>query len=72
MGFYFILFLQEKTAEPTIGKQENGMDIIESAPQRQTNNNSLTYVNGAHNNNGDGNLWLSMNYFWLEYPCKLI
>ncbi|XP_033064722.1 ankyrin repeat domain-containing protein 26 isoform X2 [Trachypithecus francoisi] len=33
------------------GKKENGIDIIESAPLEQTNNDNLTYVDEVHKNN---------------------
>lgn len=38
---------KEKTTQPAIGKQEHGTDMVESAPQGQTNNDIFTYVNGA-------------------------
>lgn len=37
-------------------KQERGMDIIESALLEQTNNDNLTSVDGAHQNNRSGDL----------------
>ncbi|KAM5282410.1 ankyrin repeat domain-containing protein 26 isoform 2-T2 [Hipposideros larvatus] len=42
---------QEEATKPAIGKKENGGDIIESTPQEQKNNDNLTYVDGAHQNN---------------------
>ncbi|XP_032956686.1 ankyrin repeat domain-containing protein 26 isoform X2 [Rhinolophus ferrumequinum] len=42
---------KEEAIKPAIGKKENGVDIIESAPQEQTSNDNLTYVDGAHKSN---------------------
>ncbi|XP_074181070.1 ankyrin repeat domain-containing protein 26 isoform X2 [Rhinolophus sinicus] len=42
---------KEEATQPAIGKKENGVDIIESAPQEQTNNDNLTYVDAAHKSN---------------------
>ncbi|XP_054572561.1 ankyrin repeat domain-containing protein 26 [Eptesicus fuscus] len=41
---------KEDTTKPAIKKKENGIDIIESAPKSQTNNDNLTYVDGEHKN----------------------
>uniref|UniRef100_G3T8H1 Ankyrin repeat domain containing 26 n=1 Tax=Loxodonta africana TaxID=9785 RepID=G3T8H1_LOXAF len=41
----------EGATKPAIGKRENSIDIIESAPRDETNNDNLTYVDGAHKNN---------------------
>ncbi|XP_063493314.1 ankyrin repeat domain-containing protein 26 isoform X7 [Symphalangus syndactylus] len=43
--------IKEEPTKPAIGKKENGIDIIESAPLEQTNNDNLTYVDEVHNNN---------------------
>ncbi|KAM9230297.1 ankyrin repeat domain-containing protein 26 [Dugong dugon] len=42
---------KEGAAKPAVGKRENSIDIIESAPREQRNNDNLTYVDGAHKNN---------------------
>ncbi|XP_049737732.1 ankyrin repeat domain-containing protein 26 isoform X13 [Elephas maximus indicus] len=42
---------KEGATKPAIGKRENSIDIIESAPRDETNNDNLTYVDGAHKNN---------------------
>lgn len=39
--------------EGTIGKVENGADLIKSASQKQANNNHLTDVDGPHKNRSD-------------------
>lgn len=39
-----------------MGKEENGRDMIESAPREQTYNDSFTSVDGGHQNNRSGNL----------------
>uniref|UniRef100_A0A2I2Z101 Ankyrin repeat domain 26 n=1 Tax=Gorilla gorilla gorilla TaxID=9595 RepID=A0A2I2Z101_GORGO len=41
----------EEPTKPGIGKKENDIDIIESAPLEQTNNDNLTYVDEVHKNN---------------------
>ncbi|EPQ14133.1 Ankyrin repeat domain-containing protein 26 [Myotis brandtii] len=41
---------KEDAIKPTIKKKENGIDIIESAPKSQINNDNLTYVDGEHKN----------------------
>ncbi|XP_023617733.1 ankyrin repeat domain-containing protein 26 isoform X1 [Myotis lucifugus] len=41
---------KEDAIKPTIKKKENGIDIIESAPKSQINNDNLTYVDGDHKN----------------------
>lgn len=46
------------------------MDIIESAPEEQTNNDNLTYVDGAHKNNRCGNLVTIYELFLPECLCK--
>ncbi|XP_063636608.1 ankyrin repeat domain-containing protein 26 isoform X33 [Pan troglodytes] len=43
--------MKEEPTKPGIGKKENGIDIIESAPLEQTNNDNLTYVDEVHKNN---------------------
>uniref|UniRef100_G1S4T7 Ankyrin repeat domain containing 26 n=1 Tax=Nomascus leucogenys TaxID=61853 RepID=G1S4T7_NOMLE len=43
--------IKEEPTKPAIEKKENGIDIIESAPLEQTNNDNLTYVDEVHNNN---------------------
>ncbi|XP_031508303.1 ankyrin repeat domain-containing protein 26 isoform X14 [Papio anubis] len=43
--------IKEGPTKPAIGKKENGIDIIESAPLEQTNNDNLTYVDEVHKNN---------------------
>ncbi|KAL4698414.1 hypothetical protein H8959_011071 [Pygathrix nigripes] len=43
--------IKEGPKKPAIGKKENGIDIIESAPLEQTNNDNLTYVDEVHKNN---------------------
>ncbi|XP_023050402.2 ankyrin repeat domain-containing protein 26 isoform X1 [Piliocolobus tephrosceles] len=43
--------IKEGPTKPAVGKKENGIDIIESAPLEQTNNDSLTYVDEVHKNN---------------------
>ncbi|XP_023596342.1 ankyrin repeat domain-containing protein 26 isoform X5 [Trichechus manatus latirostris] len=42
---------KEGAAKPAVGKRENSIDIIESAPREQRNNDNLTYIDGAHKNN---------------------
>ncbi|XP_016059424.1 PREDICTED: ankyrin repeat domain-containing protein 26 isoform X2 [Miniopterus natalensis] len=42
---------KEDATKPAIKKKESGIDIIESAPQNQTNNDNLSYVDGEHKNN---------------------
>lgn len=54
--FCFVLFLQEKGTKPAIAKKENGVDRIESAPQEQTNNDDLTCIDEAQQNDSSGNL----------------
>ncbi|KAM7158327.1 ankyrin repeat domain-containing protein 26 isoform 2-T3 [Molossus nigricans] len=44
---------KEEATKPAIKKKESGIDIIESAPQNQTNNENLIYVDGEHKNNSD-------------------
>ncbi|XP_060049325.1 ankyrin repeat domain-containing protein 26-like isoform X1 [Erinaceus europaeus] len=39
---------KERTAKPVIGKRESDIDIIQSAPQDQKNNDNLTYDEKAH------------------------
>ncbi|KAK1338693.1 hypothetical protein QTO34_019350 [Cnephaeus nilssonii] len=41
---------KEDATKPAIKKKENGIDIIESAPKSQTNNDNLTYIDGEHKN----------------------
>lgn len=55
LGCIFLLFLQKEATKPAIAKKENGIDIIESAPQEQTNNDNCN-VDGAHKNNTSGKL----------------
>ncbi|NP_055730.2 ankyrin repeat domain-containing protein 26 isoform 1 [Homo sapiens] len=43
--------MKEEPTKPGIAKKENGIDIIESAPLEQTNNDNLTYVDEVHKNN---------------------
>uniref|UniRef100_A0A7N9CJN6 Ankyrin repeat domain containing 26 n=1 Tax=Macaca fascicularis TaxID=9541 RepID=A0A7N9CJN6_MACFA len=43
--------IKEGPTKPAIGKKENGIDIIESAPLEQTNSDNLTYVDEVHKNN---------------------
>ncbi|XP_030871330.3 ankyrin repeat domain-containing protein 26 isoform X14 [Gorilla gorilla gorilla] len=43
--------MKEEPTKPGIGKKENDIDIIESAPLEQTNNDNLTYVDEVHKNN---------------------
>ncbi|XP_025252768.1 ankyrin repeat domain-containing protein 26 isoform X2 [Theropithecus gelada] len=43
--------IKEGPTKPAVGKKENGIDIIESAPLEQTNNDNLTYVDEVHKNN---------------------
>ena len=38
---------KKEATKPATGKQEHGIDMVENAPQEQTNNDILTYVNGA-------------------------
>nr|XP_044617965.1 ankyrin repeat domain-containing protein 26 isoform X18 [Equus asinus] len=42
---------KEETTKSAIGKKENGIDIIRSTPQEQTNNDNLISVEGAHKDN---------------------
>ncbi|XP_058388576.1 ankyrin repeat domain-containing protein 26 isoform X5 [Diceros bicornis minor] len=42
---------KEGATKPEIAKKENGIDVTESAPQQQTNNDNLTSVDGAHKDN---------------------
>ncbi|XP_032958147.1 LOW QUALITY PROTEIN: ankyrin repeat domain-containing protein 18A-like [Rhinolophus ferrumequinum] len=42
---------KKEATKLAIGKRENRVDIIESAPQDQTSNDNLTCVEGAHQNN---------------------
>ncbi|XP_029417814.1 ankyrin repeat domain-containing protein 26, partial [Nannospalax galili] len=42
---------REGTAEPKMGKEENGTDVIESASQEQPNDDNLTYADGWHKSN---------------------
>ncbi|XP_053778450.1 ankyrin repeat domain-containing protein 26 isoform X2 [Desmodus rotundus] len=42
---------KEEATKPAIKIKGNCADIIESAPQNQTNNNNLTYVDGEYKNN---------------------
>lgn len=39
------------------------MDIIESAPQEQTNHDNWTYVDGAQHNKRSGNLVTTYEFF---------
>lgn len=39
--FCFLSFSQDEETKPAIGNEENGINIIESAPQEQTNNDNL-------------------------------
>nr|XP_028681921.1 ankyrin repeat domain-containing protein 26 isoform X1 [Macaca mulatta] len=43
--------IKEGPTKPAVGKKENGIDIIESAPLEQTNSDNLTYVDEVHKNN---------------------
>ncbi|XP_063583332.1 ankyrin repeat domain-containing protein 26 isoform X9 [Pongo abelii] len=43
--------IKEEPTKPGIGKKENGIDIVESAPLKQTDNDNLTYVDEVHKNN---------------------
>ncbi|XP_008000800.3 ankyrin repeat domain-containing protein 26 isoform X2 [Chlorocebus sabaeus] len=43
--------IKEEPTKPAVGEKENGIDIIESAPLEQTNNDNLTYVDEVHKNN---------------------
>ncbi|XP_054291666.1 ankyrin repeat domain-containing protein 26 isoform X3 [Pongo pygmaeus] len=43
--------IKEEPTKPGIGKKENGIDIVESAPLEQTDNDNLTYVDEVHKNN---------------------
>ncbi|KAL4841248.1 hypothetical protein H8958_001256 [Nasalis larvatus] len=43
--------IKEGPKKPAVGKKQNGIDIIESAPLEQTNNDDLTYVDEVHKNN---------------------
>ncbi|KAL0627472.1 LOW QUALITY PROTEIN: Ankyrin repeat domain-containing protein 26, partial [Plecturocebus cupreus] len=43
--------LDEGATKPATGKKENGIDIIESPPLEQTNNDNLTYVDEVPKNN---------------------
>ncbi|XP_054448000.1 ankyrin repeat domain-containing protein 26 isoform X2 [Pteronotus mesoamericanus] len=47
---------KEKATKPEIKNKGNGIDIIESAPQNQTNNNNFTYVDGKYKNNSSDKL----------------
>ena len=66
-GGVFILFsfvlLQEEATKPAIKIKGNCADIIESAPQNQTNNNNLTYVDGEYKNNSSGKLVTIYEFF---------
>ncbi|XP_070110914.1 ankyrin repeat domain-containing protein 26 isoform X41 [Equus caballus] len=42
---------KEETTKSATGKKENGIDIIQSTPQEQTNNDNLISVEGAHKDN---------------------
>nr|XP_055164639.1 ankyrin repeat domain-containing protein 30A isoform X3 [Nyctereutes procyonoides] len=42
---------KEGATKPAIEKKDNGIDIIESAPQKQTVNDNLTSADRAHKNN---------------------
>ncbi|CAD7680173.1 unnamed protein product [Nyctereutes procyonoides] len=42
---------KEGTMKPASGKKDNGVDIIESAPQEQAVNDNLTSADRAHKNN---------------------
>lgn len=39
---------KKEATKPVSGKQKHGIDIIESAPQEQTNNDNLTCVDDTH------------------------
>lgn len=47
---------KKEATKPAIGKQENGIDIAESALKEQINNDNLIYVDGAHQNNQNNNM----------------
>ncbi|XP_011784771.1 PREDICTED: ankyrin repeat domain-containing protein 26-like, partial [Colobus angolensis palliatus] len=55
--------IKEGPTKPAVGKKENGIDIIESAPLEQTNNDNLTYVDEVHKNNRSGKLVDIAEYF---------
>ncbi|XP_039731634.1 ankyrin repeat domain-containing protein 26-like [Pteropus medius] len=42
--------VQEEETKPATGNEENGINIIESAPQKQTNNDILICADGTHEN----------------------
>ncbi|KAM5286559.1 uncharacterized protein RBU33_004958 [Hipposideros larvatus] len=46
----FSVDTKEKGTKPAIAKNENGVDRIERAPQGQTNNDDLTCIDEAHQN----------------------
>ncbi|KAF6371377.1 ankyrin repeat domain 26 [Rhinolophus ferrumequinum] len=54
---------QDKPTKPAKGKKDNGLNIIEIAPQEHTNNDNLTYVDGAHQNNRSGNVVTIYEFF---------
>ena len=54
--FYFVLFLQEGATKSELVAKESDTDIIDRAPQDQTNHDHLSSVDGAHKNTRSGKL----------------
>ncbi|KAM5337489.1 ankyrin repeat domain-containing protein 26 isoform 2-T2 [Glossophaga mutica] len=77
---------KEEATKPAIKIKGNSIDIIESAPQNQTNNNNLTYVDGKYKNNSSDkmaalglgededreSLWDSEESFSTSLPQKYV
>lgn len=54
--FCFLSFSQDEETKPAIGNEENGINIIESAPQEQTNNDNLICADRTRENDTNGYL----------------
>lgn len=72
-GCIFLLFVQKEATKPAIAKKEYGINITESTPQEQTNNDNCN-VDGPHKNNTSGklvtiNFSQYLNIVWTNVNC---
>ncbi|XP_045714016.1 ankyrin repeat domain-containing protein 26-like isoform X2 [Phyllostomus hastatus] len=86
MSLERIGFPKEEATKPAIKIKGNSIDITKSAPQNQTNNNNLTYVDGEYKNSSSDkmatlglgededreSLWDSEDSFSASLPQKYV